>query len=126
MEKQFPQFQPNNKAKSISSCCGYFPCARGANPLIKASFWSSRVQHKRFYEILSKEQFKREVSLPVAGWTRSFMLSPPEQATTGNLVAGERRLLVSPNPLQFHALDSIQDMPGLKYEIQLNESAVRV
>lgn len=42
-----------------------------------------------------------------------------------NPVIGEHHLLLPPNPLQFHALDSIQHMPSLKYEIQLNEFVAR-
>lgn len=42
-----------------------------------------------------------------------------------NPVIGEHRLLLPSNPLQFHALDSIQHMPSLKYEIQLNEFVAR-
>lgn len=48
------------------------------------------------------------------------------QQMPGNPITGEHNLLVPPNALQFHALDSVQDMLSLKYEIQLNESIVRL
>lgn len=64
--------------------------------------------------------------LLLGGHILSHCLLLGRQQMPGNLVTGEHCLLVPPNPLRFHALDSIQDMPSLKYKIQLNESVVRV
>lgn len=64
--------------------------------------------------------------LPLGGHILSHCLLLGRQQMPGDPATGEPCPLVPPNPLQFHALDSIQDMPSLKYEKPLSESAVRV